>query len=181
MPRLWADRAFRIYWLARAISISGSTITLVVLPILVFQVTGSAWQTALLTTLESLPYLLAGLFAGALADRAERRRVLVITSLLDAALMGSIPLATVTGHLTLMQIFVVAFLAHAVFVWFDAADFGALPTLVGRERIMAANSAVAGMGTVIGIAGQRSAVYWRPPLARPRRSRWMPSVLRWRR
>jgi len=55
-------RSFVLFWLACTISMTGSAITTVVLPILVFRITNSAFQTALLATLEVLPYFAFGLF-----------------------------------------------------------------------------------------------------------------------
>jgi MFS family permease len=123
----------------------------VVLPILVFQLTGSALQTSLLATLEVLPYFAFGLFAGALADRVDRRRLMVICNLIQAVLVGSIPLVAAFGALGIAQIYAVALLSMTAFVWFDAANFGALPALVGRERVVAANSAIWSASTIVGI------------------------------
>lgn len=150
-PSLWRDRVFVQFWTARVVSISGSTITAVVLPILVFQLTGSALQTALLATLEVLPYFAFGLFAGALADRVDRRRLMVGANLVQAALIGSIPAAAELGALSITQVYAVALLSMTAFVWFDAANFGALPALVGRGQVLAANSAIWSASTVIGI------------------------------
>jgi MFS family permease len=148
---LWRDRSFALFWLARLISITGSTITAVVLPILVFQLTGSAVQTSFLATLEVLPYFAFGLFAGALADRTDRRRLMVVCNLVQTVLVGSIPAAAAFGSLTLTQIYGAAVLSMTAFVWFDAANFGALPALVGRARVVAANSAIWSATTVVGI------------------------------
>jgi MFS family permease len=148
---LWQDRAFVLFWTARVISISGSTITAVVLPILVFQLTGSALQTSLLATLEVLPYFAFGLVAGALADRVDRRRLMVGSNLIQSLLVASIPAAAAMGALSLTQVYVVAVLVMAAFVWFDAANFGALPALIGRGRIVAANSAILAATTLVGI------------------------------
>lgn len=150
---LWRDRSFTLFWLARTISLAGSAITAVVLPILVFQLTGSAFQTALLATLEVLPYFVFGLFAGALADRADLKRLMVASSVANAVLTGSIPFAAVLGLLSLPQIYIVAVLSMTAFVWFDAANFGALPALVGRERVVEANSIIWSTSTIIGIGG----------------------------
>jgi len=149
---LWRDRAFVLFWSGRIVSGAGTMITGVVLPILVFRLTGSAAQTALLTRLRAIPYLLLGLLAGALADRVDRRRVMVLCDALNAALLGSIPLAAVMHALTLAQIYLVALLSAAAFVLFDAASFGALPALVGRERIVVANSAIWSTSTVVELA-----------------------------
>ena len=89
-PRLRDDPDFRRYWLARALSITGSMVTAIALPVLVYRLSGSTVLTALVTALESAPYLLTGLFAGALADRWNRRRVMVSADLVNAVLVGSI-------------------------------------------------------------------------------------------
>lgn len=150
---LWRDRAFVLFWLARNVSLLGSTITTVVLPIMVFRLTGSAFATSLLATFEVLPYFLFGLVAGAIADRVNRRRLMVSCDLINMALLGSIPLAAMLHTLTLTQIYAVALLSATVFVWFDAANFGALPALVGRERIVEANSLLWSTHTLIWVVG----------------------------
>lgn len=150
---LWRDRSFLCFWSGRAISLLGTAITGVVLPILVYRLTASALLTSLLATLEVLPYLLFGLFAGELADRVDRRRLMVCCDLLNTILLGSIPVARWLHVLTIPQIFVVALLSASAFVWFDAAEFGAIPALVGREHLVDATSAIASMSTIVGIVG----------------------------
>lgn len=148
---LWRDRAFVLFCLGRIISITGSILTSVVLPILIFQLTGSALRTALLATFNVLPYLVFGLFAGVLADRTDRRRLMVVCDVMNAVLLGSIPLAAAFDLLTVGHIYVVALLSATAFVWFDAANFGALPALVGRKRILQANSAIWSSSTLVEI------------------------------
>ncbi|MFF0268802.1 MFS transporter [Kribbella sp. NPDC004536] len=140
--RLRDDSDFRRYWLARALSVTGSMVTAIALPVLVYRLSGSTVLTAVVTALESAPYLLAGLFAGALADRWNRRRTMITADCVNAVLVGSVPLAHVLGVLTVAQVLVVAFTVQAVYTFFDGANFGALPVLVGRARVAQANSAV---------------------------------------
>ncbi len=71
--RLRDDPDFRRYWLARALSITGSMVTAVALPVLVYRLSGSTLLTALVTALEAAPYMLTGLFAGALRPVADGR------------------------------------------------------------------------------------------------------------
>jgi len=150
---LRSDGAFRRFFAAHAISITGTAVTQVVLPILVFQRTGSPLLTSLLTTIEVAPYLLIGLFAGVLADRGNRRRLMVSCDLAQTLLLGSVPLAAAAGLLTTGQLFLVAVASATVFVWFDAANFGALPALVGRDRVVTATSALATFDSLALIAG----------------------------
>jgi MFS family permease len=131
------------------VSLAGTSVTLVAFPVVVYSLSRSPLLTALVTALEALPYLLLGLVAGALADRFDRKRVMVAVDLLSAVVLASIPVAYWLDVLTVAHLLVAAFAAAALWVFFDAADFGALPALVGRDRIPAANSAMWSSSTVV--------------------------------
>ena len=147
--RLRDDADFRRYWWARVLSLTGTVITLVALPVLVYRLSDSAFLTALVSALEAAPYLIFGLLAGALSDRWDRKAVMVTADFVNAAVMMSVPLAWWLGLLTVPHVLVVAFVSPAVAVFFDGANFGGLPVLVGRERIAAANAAVWGAATTL--------------------------------
>lgn len=143
------DPDFRRYWLARQVSVAGTLVTAVALPVLVYRLSGSPSLTALVTLVEGLPYLLFGLVSGALSDRLDRRRVMVVADLLSAVAIGSVPLAHALGMLTVGHALVAGFLAQACFVFFDGAAFGALPAIVGRDRLAPANAAIWGFGSLL--------------------------------
>ena len=151
-PTLRGDRAFRKFWTAGSVSLAGTLVTSVVLPILIYQRTGSAWQTSLLVAIETIPYLAIGLVAGAVADRVDRRRLMWRCELVSALLVGSIPLAAAAGVLSIAQVYVVAAGTATVFVWFDAANFGALPAIAGRDRIAIAYARLSASSSVLMIA-----------------------------
>lgn len=151
--RTLAIPEFRRFLAARTISWVGNAITLVALPILVFQLTGSPALTGLLTAIEALPYLVFGLPAGALADRWNRKRVLVTTGLMSGFVMITIPAAASLGLLSLPHIFIAAVTMSTLFVFFDAAGFGALPELVGRDRIPSSTGTMVAVNTVITLIG----------------------------
>jgi MFS family permease len=151
--RLRNDPAFRRYFAAHAVSVTGTAITLVALPLAMFQRTGSAGLTAALTAVEVVPYLLFGLVAGAVSDRANRRAVMVGADLVAAAALASIPVASQLGMLTTGHLLATAAVVATSFVWFDAANFGALPTLVGRERVVRASGALWTFDSLAMIAG----------------------------
>jgi Transmembrane secretion effector len=140
--RLRDDADFRRFWWARVYSLSGSVVTLVALPVLVYRLSGSALLTALVSGLEAAPYVVFGIFAGALTDRWNRRTVMIVADSVNALLIASVPLAHLLGVLTVPHLLVVAFAGPAVAVFFDGAEFGALPVLVGRDRVAQANAAV---------------------------------------
>lgn len=147
--RLRDDADFRRFLTARLVSLAGTSVTLVAFPVAVYSLSRSPLLTALVSALEALPYLLLGLVAGALADRFDRKRVMITVDLLSAVVLASIPVAHWLGDLTVPHLLVAAFAVSCLWVFFDAADFGALPTLVGRDRIPAANSALWSTSTVV--------------------------------
>lgn len=137
---LLQDRQFLRYLVARSLSGAGSIVTLIALPILVYRISDSASLTALVAACEAAPYLLFGLFAGALTDRWNRKRVMVAADVLSTALVATLPLAHWLGEVTVPHVLAVAFLGPTIGVFFDGAVFGAIPTLVGRGRIAEANA-----------------------------------------
>ncbi|SHF58252.1 Predicted arabinose efflux permease, MFS family [Streptoalloteichus hindustanus] len=139
---------FRRYLAARVLSVAGSLVSVVALPVLVYQLTGSASWTSAVAAAEAVPYLVFGLVAGAVADRVDRRALMVRLDLVAALLLVSVPVAWAVEALSATHVLLVGFGVQTVFVFFDAANFGALPTLVGKERLTTAYSTLYGSTTV---------------------------------
>lgn len=151
--RLRDEPAFVRWSTAEGVSMLGTSVTTVVLPIVVYQATGSAAQTGLLFALRVVPYLLFGLIAGPIADRGNRRRLIIGGNLIEGCLVATIPIAQLLGVLSIAQIYVVALLSATAFVFSDAAVFGAVPALVGPDRLPAANGVLSTMASTTEIAG----------------------------
>ncbi|GAA3679588.1 putative MFS family arabinose efflux permease [Lentzea atacamensis] len=154
---LWTDREFGKLWLARVISTAGSAVSGVALPVLMYSLTGSAVYTGALAALTAAPYLVFGLFAGALVDRTDRRTVMVCTDLVSAGLLASVPVAAALDALTPLHLLLVAAGVASVGVWFDAANFGAVPALVGCRNLVRANSAIWSAATAVHIVAPSAA------------------------
>jgi len=145
---LWRNQAFVRVWSAATISIFGSLITRIALPLVAILVLGSgAIEVAILRSLDLGATLVFGLVAGAWVDRLRRRPVLIWADLGRAVLLGSIPLAFALGALTYAQLLIVSGLAAILTTFFDSADNAYLPTIVERERLVDANSALAASGS----------------------------------
>lgn len=152
-PPLRSMHNFRNLWLSRVLSVWGSSVTLVALPVLVYQETKSPVLVSLVAAGEALPYVFFGLLAGAVADRVHRRRLMVAADLLNCVCLGSVPLAAALGVLTSGHILAAAFLSSTLYLFFDAAGYGLIPAAVGRDRLPEANSALWGGETAVRIAG----------------------------
>jgi predicted MFS family arabinose efflux permease len=151
---LWRNDAFLRVWSAATVSIFGSLITRIALPLLAILTLGAgAIEVAILRSIDVAVLLVVGLVAGAWVDRLRRRPVLIGADLGRAVLLGSIPLAYVLGSLSFLHLVVAAGLAAILTAFFDAADNAYLPTIVERERLVEANGALAASGSAAEFAG----------------------------
>jgi MFS family permease len=148
-PSLWRDRAFLAVWSASTISIFGSLITRTALPFAAILVLRAGpLEISAIRAAEQIAALIIGLAAGAWVDRLRRRPIMIWTDLGRAILLGSIPVAFVLGILGMPQLIVVAFAAAILSTFFDVADRSYLPTIISRERLVAANSALTATASI---------------------------------
>jgi MFS family permease len=134
------SREFRVVLAGQAVSALGDAITLTAMPLLVLALTGSGAWMGVVGALQFLPDLLFSLVAGVLADRVDRRRLVVAADLGRAALTLLIPIAHWTDLPTLGVLVAVTFPVNALRVVSDAGLSSALPQLAGREHLARANS-----------------------------------------
>jgi predicted MFS family arabinose efflux permease len=135
-------RDFWLYFSGQLISQVGSSFTLFALPLLVFKLTGSATNLALTTAANFVPYLLFGLLLGAVVDRLDRRRMMLLTDVARAGAILVLPLLALAGVLSVQAIYVVAFVQSTLGILFDCGEFAAIPSLVGRDDLVAANARI---------------------------------------
>jgi Transmembrane secretion effector len=146
--RLRRNRAFVVFWSARTVSFAGTGITVVVLPVLVYGMTHSPGWVAALGLIEFVPYLSFGLLAGAVADRMNRKKIMVGCDLVAAFLLITVPALAAVHLLGMAHVLIVALGIATVYVWFDAANFGTLPVLVERTELPVAASLIGSSGQV---------------------------------
>ncbi len=135
-------RDFWLYFSGQLISQVGSSFTLFALPLLVFKLTHSATNLALTTAANFVPYLLFGLVLGALADRVNRKRMMLLTDLGRAAVIVVLPVLALSGALRVEDIYAVAFVQSTLGILFNCGEFAAIPSLVGRDDLVAANGRI---------------------------------------
>jgi MFS family permease len=128
--------AFRRLWIAGFVSEIGDWVLLVALPAYVYQRTGSAAATATTFVVALLPSLALSPLAGVLADRWDRRKLMLLVSLAQAVTL----LPLLTGDLVLVNVVTAAQAGLAAL--FEPAKNALLPTLVPRDQVPAANGLV---------------------------------------
>ena len=136
------SRDFRLFWVGETVSAFGSAFTQFAIPLLVFKLTGSAIYLAATAAFFTVPHLLFGLIIGAWTDRTDRRRLMIGTDLLAAAAVASIPIAATLGALSVWWVLGVIFVAATLSICFEAAQFGAVPSLVRQADLVSANGRI---------------------------------------
>ena len=135
-------RDFWLYFSGQLISQVGSSFTLFALPLLVFKLTHSATNLALTTVSNFVPYLLFGLVLGALVDRVDRKQMMLLTDVGRAAVIAVLPVLALSGTLRVEDIYAVAFVQSTLGILFNCGEFAAIPSLVGRDDLVAANGRI---------------------------------------
>ena len=132
---LWRNRDYLLLISGQGISSIGSQVSLIAFPLLIFSLTHSAAQTGLISAVRSLPYALFTLPAGAIVDRVNRKRLMILCDTGRALALGSIPVAFAFGHLAYLQLYIASLVEGTLFVFFSLADMASLPHIVAPEQI----------------------------------------------
>ncbi|MFB4265708.1 MFS transporter [Nonomuraea sp. GTA35] len=135
-PPLRKQRDYRLLWTARTISVTGSEVSKLAIPLTaVTLLTASPSQMGILTAAASVPVLLFGLQSGAIADRLTRHRPLMIAcELVSCAAAATIPIAWLLGVLNVVWLIAVALVIGTAGVLFKAANFPHLAAVVDPSQ-----------------------------------------------
>lgn len=132
---LWLNRDYILLWGGQMISAIGSRVSMLAFPLFVLALTHSPAQAGLIGAMRGLPYALFMLPAGALIDRWNRKRVMILCDVGRAIALGSIPLALTLGRLTIAQIYIVSLVEGTLFTFFSLAHIACLPHVVSKEQL----------------------------------------------
>ncbi|HYX48768.1 MAG TPA: MFS transporter, partial [Ktedonobacteraceae bacterium] len=132
---LWRNRDYILLWSGQMISSAGTRVSMLAFPLLVLALTRSPAQAGLIGALRGLPYALLILPAGALVDRWNRKRVMILCDIGRAIALGSIPIALILGRLTIAQLYIVSLVEGILFTFFGLAETACLPQVVTKEQL----------------------------------------------
>src|SRR5258706_9028078 len=135
---LWRNRDYVLLWSGQMVSSIGTQVSMLAFPLLILAITHSPAQAGIIAALRGLPYALFILPAGALIDRWDRKRVMILCDTGRALALGSIPLALALGHLTIVQLYIVSLVEGTLFTFFNLAETACLPRVVSKEQLSTA-------------------------------------------
>jgi MFS family permease len=147
------NRNFRLFFFGQLVSNSGTWLQNVAQGVLVLRLTGKSFMVGVTSAALFLPVLVLALFGGGLADRFDRRRLLISTQVLALLATGVLAILAATGTVTVAAVIVVALLVGVQYA-ISIPTMGALiPSLVGRDQLGQAigmNSVTYNVARVVG-------------------------------
>jgi CRP-like cAMP-binding protein/sugar phosphate permease len=154
MFAVFRRRDFSLLWLAQLISTAGSSLTDLAAGIWVYRETESALAVGLTLMATAVPSLVVGLLAGVYVDRHDRKRILVVTCLIQSVIVGILALAVEMD--SIVGLYALILVNAGVKQFFDPAHDSLIPEMASDEELAAANAflSIAAFGsTAIGFAG----------------------------
>lgn len=143
------SRDFRLLWSGQAVSLLGDTAFVVALGWRTFTLTGSARSLGIVLTLQGVGLLSTVLLGGALADRYDRRTLMLVSDAARFGVIGALAVVDATGHLSLGILAGLAFAEGLATGFFTPALGGLVPLVVEQPGLGSANA-------LIGMARQAS-------------------------
>src|SRR6266487_4950151 len=137
---LWRNRDYMLLWSGQTVSLTGTIVSQTAFPLLVWDLTHSAAQVGLVGGLGTLPYVFLRLLVGALIDRWNRKRVMILCDIGRALNLASVLVALVFGQLTVIQLYFNALTEGTLFVFFNLAEVACLPRVVAKKQLPAATA-----------------------------------------
>lgn len=134
--------AFRNLWLGQAISQLGDSFYFVIFGFMVQKITGSSFMVGFVSALEMAPYLLLSAYAGVVADRVDRRRIMLVSDVVSGGLLAGFALviALCGGNPPVWSLFVIATTLSTARAFFMPAKSAAIPAIVPEDRLLSANA-----------------------------------------
>lgn len=140
LPELWRQRDYMLVWAGQTVSALGSSVSGLAFPLLILALTHSPAQAGIAGALRATPFFLLSLPAGALVDRMNLKAVMIWCDAGRALVLASVPAAIVTGHLSVINLYIATTFEGTLFVFYNIASFAALPYLVPKRDLPAATA-----------------------------------------
>ncbi|MFL6138096.1 MAG: MFS transporter [Frankiaceae bacterium] len=145
---------FRWFWGGQSISVLGTQVTAVALPLVAALTLGTgAGGIGLIATASFLPNALLPLFAGNWLDTRRRRSAMVGADVVRALALAVVPISYALDAVSIPLLVVVAFIVGSASVVFDIGGFAYVPSLVDEDDLLKANRAMQGSSTAAQVGG----------------------------
>ncbi|GAA4168287.1 MFS transporter [Gryllotalpicola koreensis] len=147
-PPLWRNSAYLLLMSGKTTQIIGEGVGTFAVPLVAFALTHSVVLAGVIAAVGEAGSLLATLPAGVVADRVDRRRLLIGSAALGAVLWAFAAVAGIAGWLAGWQLAAVLFGVSVVTAVVNTTEVGAIRAVISREQLAPAMAAVQGRSAV---------------------------------
>src|SRR5437879_4058686 len=141
---IFSSRSFSLFYAGQTLSYVGDGLRTLAIPLLVYNMTGSPLSLGVTYALEFLPFAIFGLVGGALADRLDRRRLMIACDFVRFTVIALFAFAYARGLLTLPWLYAGIAVIAICAAFFVAAQSPSLPFLLGKDGAAPAVAALIG-------------------------------------
>ncbi|HYE12636.1 MAG TPA: MFS transporter [Patescibacteria group bacterium] len=150
---LTANKNFLLIMTSRFVSFLGDSVHYFALSWYIINVIGQGKVLGLLLTLSTLPAVFLGPFVGVLADRFDRRKIMITVDVIRGVLALTLGYLVYIGQAPIWVFFVVTLLLSISSTMYFPASGALFPSLVHETHLIKANSVASFLGTFTGILG----------------------------
>jgi len=136
---LTRNRNFNVFWAGQTLSFLGDAFSIVAIPLLILEITGSLTQMGVVTALYGVGSLVAGIAAGPIVDRFDRRKLMIRCDLGRAVIYALVPIGWWLAGPQLWLVYAVAVAGSALAMLFSVSYITAVANLVDKGQIVDAN------------------------------------------
>lgn len=137
---IFRNRNFVLLWLGQLVSLLGNRFHEMASMWYIYQVTGSPLKMGITLVFSTLPSVMLGPFAGAVADRYDRKKIIVLSDFINGGIVGIIAILIFTGSMELWMLYMLAAFRSVVSTFFGPAVSAVIPSIVQKEQLLKANS-----------------------------------------
>ncbi|GKX30914.1 permease [Vallitalea longa] len=137
---IFKNKNFILLWLGQLVSILGSNFHSLAVMWYVLEITGSAAKAGITMVFTVVPQILLSPLTGPIADRFNRKVIIVVSDLINGILVGIIAILCYTNNLQLWTLYLISAFMSASSAFFSPALLASIPTIVKKENLVKANS-----------------------------------------
>jgi MFS family permease len=140
LPEVLKNKEYLLLFLGMTVSKIGDWFFIIAIPLLVYDMTGSATKMSIVFALEIIPHIFFSLMGGAFADRINKKFILVYGDLLSTLIVAIIPIIYVFGHLQLWMIYMVVFCLASITSFYHPSFEASVPAVLEYKNLVQGNS-----------------------------------------
>ena len=147
------NKNFIIVVIGQIISLFGNTIQRFCMSLYILDLTGSAATFSTILAVSTIPYILFAPIAGLLADRVNRKKIMVYLDLFSFLLLVVYSIILRNGMDNSLIVGIVMFILSIIYTLYSPSVTSCIPQIVGKEELISANGIIQQVGAVVNLVG----------------------------